>query len=199
MNAKKYFCDLTVGGLLETESRVIAESLLRGLSSEEWRALIERDNILQKRSPRTAMRYAQTIQRRLQPLGESFIRDFAEAQGQVYIQLLMVAAVIHTPVIADFMTSVLADIKRLYKTDLPSDAWDDFIDDRVRVVDGLGSFSDTTISKTGTNLIRILVEAGYLDSAKSRRLQPVYVLPETRAWIEKLNRLDLIPVLECTL
>jgi hypothetical protein len=64
---------------------------------------------------------------------------------------------------------------------------------------GLYDLSDSTLQKTGNNVIRSLVEAGYLDNNKNRRLQPVYLLPETKAWLHTLNRGDLEPLMECTL
>lgn len=190
---------MTSGGLLPQESRIVAESLLQDLSLAEWRDYIEKQNPLQKKSPQTAMRYAHTIRRRLQPLGQDYIKDVSSAGGQVYIQLLLLAAVLHTPVIADFMSSVIRDTRRQYKRELAVTAWDDFINDKARVIDGLGSFTDATIHKTGTNLMRILAEAGYLDSARNKVLLPVYLLPETQQWLERLDRNDLTATLECTL
>jgi len=199
MKAKKYIVDLTAGGLLLAESRIVAETLLEDLSEPAWRELIEKQNILRKKSPRTALRYARVIRRRLQPLGKSFIADIVSAHGQVYTQLLLLSAVMHTPVIPDFMTSVIAEARRQYQSELPPLAWSTFIDDRARIITDLGSFSDTTIHKTGTNLLRILAEAGYLDSAKNGRFQPVYILPETQQWLERLGKEELTSVLECTL
>jgi len=199
MTAKDYITDLTVSGLLLSESRVIAESLLDDLSEPAWRDLIENQNILRKKSPRTALRYARVIKRRLLPLGKAFIADVISAHGQVYTQLLLLSAVMHTPVIPDFMTSVIAEARRQYQSELPPLAWSTFIDDRARIITDLGSFSDTTIHKTGTNLLRILAEAGYLDSAKNGRFQPVYILPETQQWLERLGKEELASVLECTL
>jgi hypothetical protein len=199
MKAKNYITDLTVSGLLLSESRVVAESLLEGPSEKAWRDLIGNQNILKKKSPRTAFHYARVIRHRLQPLGKEFIADVISAHGQVYTQLLLLSAVMHCPVIPDFMTSVIAEARRQYQLQLPPLAWSTFIDDRARIITNLGSLSDTTVHKTGTNLLRILAEAGYLDSAKTGRFQPVYILPETQQWLERLGREDLTSVLECTL
>jgi len=47
-------------------------------------------------------------------------------------------------------------------------------------------------------VIRALAEAGYLDSSRNKQIQAVYVEPETKNWLEQLNRTDLIEVMECT-
>lgn len=51
----------------------------------------------------------------------------------------------------------------------------------------------------GNNAIKILADAGYLDTARRKNLQPVYLLPEVKDWLEKLERNDLESVMECTL
>lgn len=197
--AKHYIRDLVSGSLFVAESKVVAQSLLVNCSEGEWVQIITQDNVLRKKSPNTAIRYARAIKRRLEPLGKPFSEAIIDANDPLYTQLLMLALLIYTPVIADFMTHVVAETKRVYKPNLASDAWDVFLHDRSRTLPGLYDLSDSTLQKTGTNVIRALVEAGYLDNNKSRRLQPVYLLPETKNWLQQFNREDLEPVMECTL
>ena len=56
MNIKEYLGDLIGGSLLITESRIIAESLLKKLPEDEWKSLIVEQNVLQKKSSQTAIR-----------------------------------------------------------------------------------------------------------------------------------------------
>ena len=100
---------------------------------------------------------------------------------------------------ADFMQSVVAETKRVYKPNLAADDWDSFIDERARTLTGLNELSASTLQKSGSNIIRSLVEAGYLNNNRQRLLQPVYILPTTQVWLDKLNRKDLVSVMECTL
>lgn len=197
--AKQYIRDLTGGSLLIAESRLVAETLLQALPEPEWNRLFIEENILKKRSQHTAIRYARAVRRRLEPLGETFIEAVIHAPESYYKQLLMLALIIHTPVLPDFMQHVVAETKRIYRPNLASDAWESFLPDRSRTLPGLNDLSESTLKKSGNNVIRSLVEADYLDNNKNRRLQPVYLLPETRAWLKKLNREDLEPVMECTL
>ena len=199
MQVRKYIEDLTVGGLFVAESRVVAGTLIQRLSDEEWKLLIVEKNVLQKRSPHTSLRYARAIKRRLAPLGDQFIRDLLEASEPAYVQMLMVALIIHSPVLPDFMLNVVAEARRVYKLELSKTVWDDFMDDRVRTVEGLSKLSASTLSKAGTNVVRVLVEAGYLNNNRDRELQPVYLLPDVRCWLTQLNRQDLVAVMECTL
>lgn len=199
MNAREYIGDLTAGALFVAESRVVTESLLRHLSEDDWKELIMEENILQKRSGNTAIRYARAIRRRLSSLGDDFQHAIVNAPESEYIQLLMMALLIRTPVIADFMREVVADSRRLYQPSLAPNAWGQFLDDRIRTFPDLAILSDSTLKKTGSNIVRALVEAGYLNSNREKKLQPVYLLPVTRYWLNKLNRNDLEKVMECTL
>ena len=198
-NAKHYVRDLVSGSLFVAESKAVAQSLLSNHTEDQWLQVITHDNVLQKKSANTAIRYARTIKRRMEPLGKSFMQVVIDAHDPLYAQLLMLALLIYTPVVADFMNHVVAETKRVYKPNLASDAWDAFLLDRIRRLPGLSQLSESTLKKTGTNVIRALVEAGYLDNNKSRRIQPVYLLPETKYWLQQLNREDLESVMECTL
>jgi hypothetical protein len=197
--AKHYIRDLVSGGLFITESKKVAKSLLIGMPDDDWVRLFTEENILMKNSPNTAIRYARTIKRRLLPLGKSYSEAIVDSSEPNYVQLLMVALMIYTPVVPDFMGNVIAETKRVYMQNLAVDAWDIFLQDRTRRLPGLLKFSESTLQKTGTNTVRALVEAGYLDNNKNRQLLPVYLLPETKIWLQKLNREDLEPILECTL
>lgn len=73
MNIKEYLGDLIGGSLLITESRIIAESLLKKLPEDEWKSLIVEQNVLQKKSGQTAIRYARTIRWRIEGLGDEFM------------------------------------------------------------------------------------------------------------------------------
>jgi hypothetical protein len=197
--AKYDIRDLVSGSLFVAESKTVAQSLLLNPSPDEWVRMITQDNVLQKKSPNTAIRYARTIKRRFEPLGQPFMQAVTNASDPQYTQLLMLALLTYTPIVADFMHQVVMETKRVYKPNLSADAWDVFLRDRIRTLPGLSLLSPSTLQKTGNNVIRALVYASYLYNNKSRRLQPVYLLPDTQYWLQQLNRKDLEPIMECTL
>ncbi|EOY6982413.1 TPA: DUF1819 family protein [Yersinia enterocolitica] len=199
MNIKEYIGDLVGGSLFLTESRIIAESLLKDLSDDKWKSLIIENNILQKKSGQTAIRYARTIRCRIEGLGEKFITELLTANERAYIQMLMMSLLIHSPVIADFMRLTLAEARRTYKPALTADAWSEFYDSRMRAYAELGGFSDSTIKKMGNNAIKALVDSAYLSDSRTKKIQPVYLMPEVKDWLVRLGREDLIDVMECTI
>jgi hypothetical protein len=185
---------------LITESRIIAESLEKKLPEDEWKSLIVEQNVLEKKSGQTAIRYARTIRWRIEGLGDEFMTDlFLVASERAYVQMLMMSLLIHSPVVADFMRLTLAEARRTYKPSLTADAWSEFYDERVRAYAELGGFSDSTQKKMGNNAIKALVDSGYLSDSRTKKIQPVYLMPEVKDWLVRLGREDLIEVMECTI
>lgn len=199
MNVKDYVGDLIGASLLITESRIIADYLLKDLSDDEWKSLVIEQNILQKRSAQTASRYTKTIRHRVEGLGEVFIASLLESTERAYIQLLMAALLINSPIVADFMRLSLAEARRTYKPALASDAWTEFYDTQIRIYPELNKFFESTINKMGNNAIKSLVDSGYLSTSRKRQIQPVYLLPEVKECLIKINREDLIDIMECTI
>jgi hypothetical protein len=198
MTIKDYVGDINGGSLMLNDSLILAEYLLQEPDKPQWKHLIVDQNVLQRKSPNTALRAAATVRKRLSPLGHDFLKDILNLPERAYVQLLMVALLVQSPIMADFMRNVLAEARRVYKAELSHTAWQDFIDDRCRSWPELNDYSEETYKKIGKNVIRALAEADYLDSSRNKRIQAVYVLPETKNWLDKLNRTDLIDVMECT-
>lgn len=195
---KAYVGDINGGSLMLSDSLILAPYLLDERDKDQWKKLIVDQNILQRKSAQTALRAAATVRKRLLPLGSEFLNDLVTRPERTYIQLLMLALLIESPIMVDFMQNVVSEARRRYKPNLDKNAWDDFLEDRCRSWPELRNFSDETYKKIGKNIIRALAEAGYIDSATSKRLQPVFLVPDVRSWLTKLGRTDLIPVMECT-
>ena len=180
------------------ENRIIADILLKKLSEEEWKKAIIDENVLQKKSVNSASRNAHTLRKRLQPMGDAFLVSLLNVSERAYIQLLMATFIIHSPVVLDFMRHSLAEARRTYKPSLSTDAWLEFIDTRIRTIPELGEYSESTLKKMGNNVIKALVDSGYLNSSRQRKIQPVYLLPEVKNMLKEQNREDLVEVMECT-
>ena len=198
VDMQAYLGDLIGGSLLITETRIIAESLLKKLPEDELRSLIVEQNILQKKSDKTSSRYARAIRKRIEGLGDEFMQSLLTAPDRAYIQMLLIAVIINSPIVEDFMKLSLAEAKRTYKPNLPRDAWSEFIDTQVLKYPDLRRYSESTIKKLGSNVIKILVDSDYLSDSRKREIYPVYLLPEVKEWLLRLNRCDLIEVMECT-
>ena len=198
MKAKAYLGDLSGGGLLVAESRTIAELSLQNLTDVEWKQRVVQDNILQKKSPQTALRFANVIRHRLNAMGTDYTQALVDASERACKQLLMAAFMVQSPVLVDFMQTILAEARRTYKPDISHDAWLVFINDRMQTFPELTAYSESTLKRMGSHVIKALVDTEYLQSTRQRKIQAVYVLPEVQDVLTKINQQQLIAVMECT-
>ncbi|PLC56106.1 DUF1819 family protein [Photobacterium carnosum] len=194
--AKQYLGDIIGGGIMLRESRLIAELLLSEPDVETWSQKIKNENMLQKTSVHSAKRFASTIKKRLEPMGKEFLADFIEADDIYATQLLLIAIMLNSPVVADFMKTELADAHRLCREKLDSHCWMEFYEQRSRVIPELTEYSESSIKKMGNNVIKVLADTQYLESGRSKILQTVFVQPETLAWVKKLEKPELIEALQ---
>ena len=198
MKLKNYVGDLNGGSLLIAETRIIASVQLEKLSEEQWKQHIVEDNILQKKSAQTSLRFANVIRKRLNAMGDIYTQALLDVSDRAYVQLLLAGFIVQSPIIADFMRECLAEAKRTYKPAISAHAWADFIQDRIRVFPELADYSEATQKKMGSNVIKALVDTGYLNSSRQRQLQVVYLLPEVITTLSQINQEQLIAVMECT-
>lgn len=196
MNIKQYVGDIIGGSLFVAESRTIAELLLEKPSDAEFKRVVEEDNIMQKNSAKTAIRYARTIRLRIEPLGDSYLEFLMRANETCAKQLLMAAFLKQSPIAIDFMRHKLSDARRMFEERLSDYAWSDFIDERIRSIPELANFSESSIKKMGNNMIKALVDAGYLNSARQKRLQAVYLDPDVQSWLVQNGHEKIAQVME---
>ena len=202
LTKRSYVGSLTSGALLRAETKILSPYLLQNLTAAEWKELFEKENPLQKNSVETSMRYMRTIRRRIEQtkdLKESFLQELVVADQIAFSQLMLLLILLDSPIVVDFMCNVLGEYRRRFKEVLPSDIWDQFIEDRKRYISELGVFADKTLNNIGATVIKVLSDVGYLSDSKTKRLQSVYPTQELYKWLKKLNRAELKEVFECTL
>lgn len=184
------------GGLLLHETKVLTDVLLTHPSPEEWRRLVSEENILQKNSIHSARRVALTVKHRLEPLGEPFWRDLQQADTETSKQLILFSVLVRSKAMADYMSTVIADARRVYQDTLHPSSWIDFIDTRSRSVAGLESYAQSTVINMGKNVFRMLIDCGYLSEGRIKKLHKPFVLPLVSDWAAELNRMDVLEAME---
>lgn len=191
-----YSADLSAGSLMIPESRRIAELLLRRPGDAEWDHAIKVENILQKATPSTAVRQARLIRLRLQTLSDRAWALVVNGDQEAAAQTLFAAAVLHSALLHDFVRSVVASHHRRLETQLSPRAWDAFLADCAARDPAVETWTVTTRVKLLQVIVRILVEARYLDSSRSLRLRSAHLHPQVRRLLQDLGHSDLITTLE---
>lgn len=192
----RYNAEISAGSLLPLESRRVATLLLSNPDLAEWQHAIETENILQKKTPATARRQARLLCRRLTTLDADAWRMIAERESEVVVQLLLAAAVKHSPLLGDFMLHVYADRQRRLEPTLSPSDWQDFLAECAHRDAAVAGWSVSTKAKLFQVIVRILTEANYLQSARSMKLTPQSLHPDVRRYLSTHNENYVFDCLE---
>jgi hypothetical protein len=177
---QRYNAEIVAGALLPSESRIIARLVLDNVPDEEIYRLLTVENILQKRSPATAVRKYRLIEKRLQLIDKELLLSIAEGTRQVCVQALLVAAIKHSKLIGDFLLRVIKEKWRIFETELKPSDWDNFLRECEQIDQTVSKWKPTTRDKLGQVVRKCLVEAGYLESISRPVITPVLLLPEIK-------------------
>lgn len=193
---KKYLGDLIGGSLMITEAQLIAELLLTDPSKEQWDDAIVDQNILQKRSPASAKRNAATIKKRIANLGNKFLSSLVNANHEEAAQLMMAATLINSPLLADFMRTVVMDAKRMYRENIDMKDWEYFWEDKCRIYPEFADMSESSTYKVAQVAFKVMTDGGFLESTKTKVLTNIYITPEVRDLLVEMDKEEIIQAME---
>jgi len=171
----RYTATLTAGALKPTESRVVADLLLRGVTGIAWRSAIEQENVLQAKSIATAKRLARLIRDRLAPFDPSLWELIRDSASPVVQHALMAAAVKHSPLLGDFLDLVVREQFRRFAPTLPISLWEDFLLDCRGRDPEMPWWNESTRRRLRSSIYLCLAQAGFLENTRSLKLQPVFI------------------------
>jgi len=191
-----YNAETSVGSLMPLESRRIAALLLTQPEESAWRWALIKDNLLQKKTPATALRQAQLIRKRLNTLDAVAWEMIAHREQEVVIHLLLVAAVRHSQLLADFIKDVYIDRQRRLELAISPGDWDGFLTDCSHRDSSVIQWSASTQAKLFQVILRILTEAKYLESTRSMKLTPQSLHPDVRRYLSTHGDTALLELLE---
>ncbi|MEZ9559336.1 DUF1819 family protein [Vibrio splendidus] len=193
---KKYLGDLIGGSLMITEAQLIAELLLSDPSKEQWDDAIVDQNILQKRSPASAKRNAATIKKRIANLGNKYLSTLVNANHEEAAQLMMAATLINSPLLADFMRTVVMDAKRMYRENIDMKDWEYFWEDKCRIYPDFADMSESSTYKIAQVAFKVMTDGGFLESTKTKALTNIYITPDVRQLLVDMDRDEIIQAME---
>ena len=123
-----YKADITAGALKVTESRIIADLLLRAVDEAGWRKAIYDQNVLQARSPKTAKRLRTLIRGRLETMTDALWRLVRDGTSDVATHACLAAAIKHSALLGDFLDLAVREQYRLFGEALSGRLWEQFLD-----------------------------------------------------------------------
>lgn len=199
MNDFSYNSDLNGGSLMVRESRIIANLLLQGASEDDWKQAIQVNNELQKRTPATAKRFAKVIRTRLERLEPEYWKALRDGDDELATQVAFVSALERNLLLLEFMEHVVKDVYLAHAEKLEPYQWLDFLEDCGNKDQKIYDWKDSTKHKMGTVVFRMLSEAGYLENARTKKLQHVVIRPEVKDMLENTFRKRLLASMDTRL
>jgi hypothetical protein len=108
----------------------------------------------------------------------------------------MAATLRHSQLMADFMRDVyVADLRQLERT-LSHRQWEAFLTDCAHRDDSVHSWAASTRRKLFEVIVRILVEAKFLDNTKNMLLTPPRLHPKRQTCLVRLGARDTLARME---
>lgn len=181
--SSRYNAQISAGSLLLKESREIAKLLLDQADDTAWHRALVVDNILQKKSPSSALRMARLIRNRLEPMDKAHWLLVLDRDRVVALQALLLATINHSQMLNDFIQEVVREHYRTFKQQLTLSDWCNFLEVCENRDQAVAGWSETTKKKLRQVIIRILAEAGYLKSSRNLQIFPVAIHPRVREYM----------------
>ena len=182
----EYSGSLTREQFLFYETRVVARLLADGLAREEILRAVKQDNLFQFPTERMVASICNTCLRRLEGLNSmELVQALAEGAQEDAKLINLYSMMRDNRIVWDFMVSVIGEKYRTQDYELTLSDLNMFFLHLQEQNDQIAAWSDSTVRKIKQVLKRCLLECGYLESAKSPRLAPVFPCPALVAAIRQ--------------
>lgn len=191
-----YNAEISAGSLMLPESRRIARLRMGNPTEAEWAEALRSENVLQKKTPATARRQARLIRNRLETLDADGWQLIADGDKEVATQLLMAASIRHSRLLGDFLQDVYAQHLRRLEHALSARGWEAFLTECAHRDPAVAEWAESTQRKLFQVIVRILAEAGYLDSTRKMNLTPPMLHPSVVAYLKRLGDTQTLAAME---
>lgn len=196
----EYNGSLTREQFLFHEMRITAQLMATGLEDSNILETIVKDNLFQFPTERSVKNLAQCCLRRLHALNDpDLIAAIARAPSEDAKQICLYAMMKQNLLVWDFMVTVIGEKYRLLDTSFSRMDLNIFFARLQEQNDSIAGWSDQTIQKIKSVLVRILVENEYLDSNRAERLNPVLIIPLLERKIREAGDIAALPAFNCLL
>lgn len=183
LTERHYGAELTAGSLKVPESRIIADLLLRGVAPVEWQETLYKQNALQTRNLETARRLGRLIRQRLELMNADLWRLVRDGSQTVATHACLAAAIKHSALLGDFLDLVVREQYRLFVSKLSPTLWEEYLNDCRGRDSVMPLWNDSTRGRLRSSVYQTLAQAGFLDSTRTLRLQPVHIASEVLGYL----------------
>ena len=198
MNTAPYSGSLTAEQFLFYEIRIASKLYAQGVSVDEAISRIKADNLFQYPTEREVARMTRACYRRLDALNNQYlIQEISSAPTEIAKQINLYAIMRYNRLVWDFMIQVIGEKFRTQDFSFERKDLNAFFSHLQAQNDSVAGWSDSTISKIKSVLVRCLVETEYLEHFKSTTLNPVLLCEELEQGIRENNDTEVLPAFNC--
>ena len=198
MNTAPYSGSLTAEQFLFYEIRIASKLYAQGVSVDEAISRIKADNLFQYPTEREVARMTRACYRRLDAMNNQYlIQEISSAPTAIAKQINLYAIMRYNRLVWDFMIQVIGEKFRTQDFSFERKDLNAFFSHLQAQNDSVAGWSDSTISKIKSVLVRCLVETEYLDHFKSTTLNPVLLCEELEQGIRENDDTEVLPAFNC--
>ena len=193
-----YNGSLTAEQFLFYEIRIAAKYYIDGKTMEEAIEIIKNDNLFQYPTERQISRIARACYKRLDALGnEQLVHELAFASSEIAKQINLYAIMKYNRLVWEFMIQVIGEKYSNQDFSFSRKDLNAFFTRLQAQNDFVSAWSDNTVKKIKSVLVRMLVETEYLDGIRSTSLNPVLLCEELEEGIRANHDDDALPAFNC--
>ena len=198
MNTAPYSGSLTAEQFLFYEIRIASKLYMQGIRLDEAISRIKEDNLFQYPTERQISRMTKACYRRLDALNnQTLIQELSSAPTEIAKQINLYAIMRYNRLVWDFMLQVIGEKFRTQDFSFERKDLNTFFSCLQAQNDSIAGWSDNTINKIKSVLVRCLVETEYLDHIKSTTLNPILLCEELEQGIRENDDTDALPAFNC--
>ena len=196
--ARLYNGSLTAEQFLFYEIRIAAKYYIDGKTIEEAIEIIKKDNLFQYPTERQVSRLARACYKRLDALNnEQLVHELAFAPSEIAKQINLYAIMKYNRLVWEFMIQVIGEKYSNQDFSFSRKDLNAFFTRLQAQNDSVSAWSENTVSKIKSVLVRMLVETEYLDGIRSTILNPVLLCEELEEGIRANNDYEALPAFNC--
>lgn len=189
---------LTREQFLFYEMRTTAKLLLNGLSDEEIIKQIMDENLFQYPTEKSVRNLSGVCLKRLHALNdETLVQAIAEQSSETAKQICLYAMMKQNRLVWDFMVTVIGEKFRMRDTSFNRVDLNAFFIRLQEQDDKVATWSEATIKKIMSVLVGTLIETGYLDNNRAKRINPVLIDSILENGIRNNGDEVVLPVFNC--
>ncbi|OUP58223.1 DUF1819 family protein [Pseudoflavonifractor sp. An184] len=176
------------------EIRIAAKYYIDGKTIEEAIEIIKKDNLFQYPTERQVSRLARACYKRLDALNnEQLVHELAFAPSEIAKQINLYAIMKYNRLVWEFMIQVIGEKYSNQDFSFSRKDLNAFFTRLQAQNDSVSAWSENTVNKIKSVLVRMLVETEYLDGIRSTTLNPVFLCEELEEGIRANNDYEALP------